>query len=54
MITPGFVLNILAAVSGIFLLVTAADDTLASIPGTVFAILGPAQAGFYYAMLTGW
>ena len=49
-----FILSILVAISGAFLLVTAGDDTLASISGTAFAILGSVWAGFYYAMLMGW
>ena len=50
----GLILSIFVAVSGAFLLVTAKDDALASISGTVFAILGSVWAGFYYAMLMGW
>ena len=54
MAIPGLILSIFVAVSGAFLLVTAKDDALASISGTVFAILGSVWAGFYYAMLMGW
>lgn len=50
----GLILNIFVAVSGAFLLVTAKDDALASIPGMVFAILGSMWAVIYYAMLMGW
>ena len=50
----GLTLSIFVAVSGAFLLVTAKDDALASIPGIVFIILGPMWGGFYYAMLMGW
>ena len=50
----GLILNIFVAVSGIFLLVTAEDDALASILGIVFAILCSVGVGFYYAMLMSW
>lgn len=49
----GLILSILVAMSGIFLMVIAVDDTLASISGMVFVILGSVWAGFYYAMLMG-
>lgn len=54
MIILGLILSIFMAVSGAFLLVTAKDGALASIPGMVFVILGSVLAGFYYAMLMGW
>ena len=54
MTIPGLILSIFVAVSGAFLLATAKDDTLASISGMVFTILGSMWAGFYYAMLMGW
>lgn len=54
MVILGLILSIFVAVLGVFLLVTAKDDALASISGMVFVILGPMWAGFYYAMLTGW
>lgn len=54
MVILGLILNIFVAVSGVFLLVTAKDNTLASITGMVFAILCSVAAGFYYAMLMGW
>lgn len=50
----GLILSIFVAVLGAFLLVTAKDDALASISGTVFGMLGSMWAGFYYAMLMGW
>lgn len=50
----GLILSIFVAVSGAFLLVTAKDDALASISGTVSTILGCMGVGFYYAMLMGW
>ena len=54
MIILGLILSILVAVSGAYLLATAKNDALASITGTIFAILGSIWAGFYYAMLMGW
>jgi len=54
MVILGLILSIFIAVLGVFLLVTAKDDTLASISGMVFAILSSVRAGFYYAMLMGW
>ena len=54
MIILGLILSIFVAVLGAFLLVTAKDNALASISGTVFIILGPMWAGFYSAMLMGW
>ena len=54
MVILGLILSILVAVLGAFLLVTAKDNALASISGTVFAILGSMWGGFYYAMLMGW
>lgn len=54
MIILGLILSIFVAVSGAFLLVTAKDEALASISGTVFVILGSVWVGFYYAMLMGW
>ena len=54
MVILGLILSIFVAVLGVFLLVTAKDDTLASISGMAFAILGSVWAGFYYATLTGW
>ena len=51
MVILGFILSILVAVSGAFLLVTAKDDALANSSGMVF---GSTWAGFYYAMLMGW
>lgn len=54
MIILGLILSIFVAGLGAFLLVTAKDNALASISGTVFVILGSLWAGFYYAMLTGW
>lgn len=54
MVILGFILSIFVAVSGVFLLVAAKGDALASISGMVFVILGSVWAGFYYAMLMGW
>lgn len=54
MVILGLILSIFVALSGAFLLVTAKDDALASIPGTVYTILGSMGAGFCYAMLMGW
>lgn len=50
----GLTFSILIAALGVFLLVGPEDDTLASISGMAFAILGSVGCGFYYAMLTGW
>ena len=54
MIILGLILSIFVTGLGGFLLVTARDDALGRTSGTVFVILGPMWAGFYYAMLTGW
>lgn len=54
MATLGLILSILLAVLGAFLLVTAEDDALASIPGIAFIILASMCGGFYSAMLMGW
>ena len=54
MIISGFIFWTIIAAIGITLIVTAKDDTLASISGMVFAILGSVWAGFSYAMLMGW
>lgn len=54
MIILVLILAIFVAVSGVFLLVTAKDDALASISGMVFAILGSMWTGFYFALLMGW
>ena len=54
MIILGLILSIFVAVSGVFLLVTAKGDALASISGGVFAILGSMWVVVYYAMLMGW
>lgn len=54
MVILGLILSIFVDVLGAFLLVTAKDDALASISGTVFAIFGSMWARFYYAMLMDW
>lgn len=46
----GLIINIFVAVLGVFLLVIAKDDTLASILGMCCFV----WVGFYYAMLMGW
>lgn len=50
----GLILSILVAVSSAVLLVIAEDDTLASITGMVFIILGSVCGGYYFALLMGW
>lgn len=47
------ILSIFVAVPAAFPLVTAKDDTLASISGMVFVILSSVWAVVYYAMLMG-
>ena len=50
----GLILSIFVAVSSVVLLVIVEDDTLTSITGVVFLILGSMLCGFYSAMLMGW